>query len=221
MWHKWHCLMGTCTDCGLELLKVCPLELGSNKLMKSKCIGYKVVGTTEDGVPRKAVILEYQETLARELVEYLKPKLIAFVLHNYVASWQDYQFKELFRSVPRDTLISCVDFSENYTFKIQNEIQSMHWHNEQVTILVHIIYRQNPNWQLENKEPLLLKEIHYYISDDRTHDSLFVQHCFMLNWEFLRKRGILPEHHIVWSDGCSGQFKSARAWYFISRYLNY
>ena len=22
----------------------------------------------------------------------------------------------------------------------------------------------------------------------------------------------------MWSDGCSGQFKSARAWYFISRY---
>jgi hypothetical protein len=42
----------------------------------------------------------------------------------------------------------------------------------------------------------------------------------MLNWEFLRERGILPEHHIVWSDGCSGQFKSTRAWYFISRYPN-
>jgi hypothetical protein len=85
----------------------------------------------------------------------------------------------------------------------------MHWHNEQVTILVHITYRQNPNWQLENEEPLLLKEIHYYISDDRTHDSLFVQHCFMLNWEFLREHGILPEHHIIWSDGYRGQFKSA------------
>ena len=26
--------------------------------------------------------------------------------------------------------------------------------------------------------------------------------------------------HIVWSDGCSGQFKSSHAWYFISRYPN-
>jgi hypothetical protein len=106
MWHKRHYLMETCTDCGLELLKLCTLELGSNKLVKWKRIGYKVVRTTEDGVPRKAVTLEYQETPARELVEYLKPKLTVFVLHNHVASWQDYQFKELFSSVPRNTLIS-------------------------------------------------------------------------------------------------------------------
>jgi hypothetical protein len=118
--------------------------------------------------------LEYWETTPHEFVEYVKPKLTAFVLHNYVASWQDLQFKELFSSVPPNTLISCVDFSENYTLKIQNEIQSMHWHNEQVTILIHITYRENPDWSLENKEPLLLKEIHYYISDDQTHDSLFV-----------------------------------------------
>ena len=30
----------------------------------------------------------------------------------------------------------------------------------------------------------------------------------------------MPRNHIVWSDGCSGQFKSARAWYFISQYPN-
>jgi hypothetical protein len=34
MWHKRNCLMRTCTDCGLDLLKLCPLELGSNKLVK-------------------------------------------------------------------------------------------------------------------------------------------------------------------------------------------
>jgi hypothetical protein len=86
MWQKRHCLMGTCADYGLELLKLCQLELGSDKLVKWKRIRYKVFGTTEDGVPRKAVTLEYQESPACELVEYLKPKLTAFVLHNYVAS---------------------------------------------------------------------------------------------------------------------------------------
>jgi hypothetical protein len=25
---------------------------------------------------------------------------------------------------------------------------------------------------------------------------------------------------VVWSEGCSGQFKSTRAWYFISSYPN-
>ena len=101
---------------------------------------------------------------------------------------------------------------------IQNETQSMHWRSVQVSILVHITYRLNPNWSNVNDEPLLLKEVHYYVSDDKVHDSLYVQHCFLMHWEFMKAHGFLPKNHIVWSDGCSGQFKSARAWYFITRY---
>ena len=72
------------------------------------------------------LLLLYREIPPRELINYLKPKLQASVLHNYIASWQDFQFKELFSSVPPDNSISCIDFSENYTLKVQNEIQSMH-----------------------------------------------------------------------------------------------
>jgi hypothetical protein len=149
--------MGTYPDCGLQLFRICPSELTSEKLVKWKSIGYKIIGTTKEGNPRKVSTLEYRETTPCEFIEYVKPKLTAFVLHNYVASWQDLQFKELFIFVPPNTLISCVDFSENYTLKIPNKIQSMHCHNEQVTILVHITYRENPDWGLENKEPLLRK----------------------------------------------------------------
>ena len=169
-----------------EVASCVPFEMTSKKVVKWKTIGYKVVGTTEEGNPKKAATLEYRESPPRELILYLKSKLQSFVLHNYIGSWQDFQFKELFGSVPTDTLISCVDFSENYTLKVQNEIQSMHWHNEQVTILVHITYRLNPEWCMENEEPFLLKEIHYYVSDDKIHDSLYVQHAFMLNWEHMK-----------------------------------
>ena len=73
---------------------------------------------------------------------------------------------------------------------------------------------------MENEEPFFLKEVHYYVSDDKIYDSLNVQHAFILNWEHMKDRGFVPRNHIVWSDGFSGQFKSARAWYFISRYPN-
>ena len=196
-WHRRACLLGECLDCGLQLLRVCPLEESTDQLVKWKSIGYKVVGTTADGNPKKVVTMEYRESPPRELIAYLKSKLQAFVLQNYIATWQDFQFRELFGSVPADTLISCVDFFENYTLKVQNEIQSMHWHNDQITILVHITYRPNPAWRAENEEPLLLTEIHYYISADKTHDSLYVQKCFMLNWEHVRSQGFSPSNHIV------------------------
>jgi hypothetical protein len=68
-------------------------------------------------------MLEYREKTPRELIQYLKPKLQAFVLHNYVVSWLDFQFRELFTSILPDTLISCVDFSENYTLKFKTKFK--------------------------------------------------------------------------------------------------
>lgn len=41
---------------------------------------------------------------------------------------------------PLDTILSQIDFAENYSFEMQNEIQSMHWHSFQITILVHITF---------------------------------------------------------------------------------
>jgi hypothetical protein len=57
---------------------------------------------------------------------------------------------------------------------VQNEISNMHWHNFQITIPVHITYRQNPNFDLVVPEFRLLKEVHYYVSNDSSHDTLFV-----------------------------------------------
>ena len=87
MWHKRDYLMGNCLDCSLQLLRVCPLELNFVKIIKWKSIGYKTVGTTEKGNPRKASMLDYHVTLPHELIENLKPKLGAFVLYNYITSW--------------------------------------------------------------------------------------------------------------------------------------
>jgi hypothetical protein len=64
--------------------------------------------------------------------------------------------------------------------------------------------------------PKVIKELHYYISYDTFHDTIFVQHCFIMHWRFILDQGCTPIEHIVWSDGCSRQFKSSRAWYFWS-----
>jgi hypothetical protein len=66
--------------------------------------------------------------------------------------------------------------------------------------------------------PKVIKELHYYISNDTYHDILFVQHCSIMHWKFLSDQGCIPTNHIVWSDGCYGQFKSSRSWCFLSRY---
>ena len=117
-------------------------------------------------------------------------------------------------------ILSLIDFAENYSFRNQNEIQSEHWFNFQLTILVHITYQVNSDWNpLDPQSKRLHTDYNYYISDDRVHDSLFVQHCLTLHWKALVSSKRCLVRHIVWSDGCAAQFKGAKAWFYVSRYV--
>ena len=114
-----------------------------------------------------------------------------------------------------------VDFAENYTFEAQREIQSEYYHSDQVSIFVHVLYRhaqQNvDDIESTNDNRHVIKEYHFYISDDRTHDTHYVQHCFDIIYDSLKTRGIVMNEHWIWSDGCAGQFKSSRSFFWLCR----
>jgi hypothetical protein len=97
----------------------------------------------------------------------------------------------------------------------------MHWHSIQLTILVHICYRWNPNYITSKNygEIFLFIEYHYYISDDMEHDTLFVQHCFEFHWTHLTMHEIYPNEHLVWSNGYGAQFKLRHIWFHVATYL--
>jgi hypothetical protein len=42
----------------------------------------------------------------------------------------------------------------------------MHWHNFHINIFVHLTYRLNPTYILGGEMPKIIKELHYYISND-------------------------------------------------------
>ncbi len=96
----------------------------------------------------------------------------------------------------------------------------MHQFSFQITMLVHITYWQNPKYDPTIDGSRILKEVHYYISNEKKRNTLFVQHAFKLHWEFLKSKGCQPKQPIVQNDSCFGQFKNARAWYFLGRYHN-
>jgi hypothetical protein len=135
IWHSKSCLQADCLECGVSSFKKIPQDLQYENLIHWKSTRYEVVGKIDVGKNKKVHKVEYHETQPKELLKYLNPHLKEFVLHNYVFRWQDLQFKECLQNFTHDEIMSCVDFSKNYTLKIQNEIQSMHWHNFQVSIL--------------------------------------------------------------------------------------
>ncbi len=57
---------------------------------------------------------------------------------------------------------------------------------------------------------ILKKKNHYYIDDDKTHDSLFVQYVFTLHWSYFKNQGCFPKQQMVWSNGCPTQLNGPR-----------
>ena len=76
-----------------------------------------------------------------------------------------------------------VDFAENYTFAPQREIQSEYYHSDKVSIFIHVSYRHaQESIDGRDRTPQswdVIKEYHFYVSDDREHDT-FV--CLTLLW---------------------------------------
>lgn len=218
-WHRRECLMGTCTRCGVDRkLSFCPSELNPNSaaVVTWRCFERIEIGKDEDGNPARRIKEVYKQTSPYELVQYLKPTLQRFITHNFVARWQDEQSKLALKSLHEGVILSYIDFAENYTFQPGVEVQSEYFTSFTCTILVHITYRVVVN--RSTKVQKIVKESHFYISDDKEHDTLFVQHCMLKHWKWLDQHGINPKQHVVFSDGSAAQFKNCRGFYFVCRY---
>ena len=81
----------------------------------------------------------------------------------------------------------------------QKEIQSEYHHYDQASMFVHVLYRHVEknvdNIQSNDDNRHVIKEYHFYISDDHTHDTYFVQHCFNKIYDSLKAHGIKFNEH--------------------------
>ena len=133
------------------------------------------VRETDSGKKKKRKVLSHKEMQPRELIDLFRDHLQKFIKHNFIYRWQAEQFKECLHVFPDDVVVSVVDFAENYTFKEQNEIQYALVFLPGYNICPHHICADCKKYSY-----------HFYISDDKTHDTLFVQHCFMLHHGWLK-----------------------------------
>ncbi len=123
-WQKRKCLFGNCPMCGVQILSFCPKELvGSLFDIIQWCRFALETTMSRNGQSLKNLTLVYKTTTLDEFIDYLKPKLQHFVKHNFVAWWEDKQFKQSITSFPTNIVVSIVHFVENYTFEVQNEVK--------------------------------------------------------------------------------------------------
>ena len=139
------------------------------------------------------------EDLVKELLEELEP----YALHLFTAKWQYEQFLLVSENPPKDWVIMCMDFAENFTCAFQDEIQSAHWNHAQATLHPIVCYYCCPKCEKSMHESLV------FISDDLKHDSHLVHHFVTLaNTHLQNERGLKIKREVHISNGAASQYKS-------------
>ena len=125
--------------------------------------------------------------------------------HLFRANWQHKQFEKIqtAKPFPPETVAVVMDFAENYSCTFQDEVQSAHWHYQQVTIHPISCYYRCGHCEDKVYESLI------FVSVDQQHDHHAVHKCFALALNHLQEeRRLNPTLVLQWTDGCASQYKS-------------
>ena len=104
---------------------------------------YNNYSTSSIDAHSKRIELQEDQICVTYFIKKFESEIYKYTKHSHRARWQDLQFKHSREIFPTGTILSVVDFAENYTFATQKEIQSEYYHAEQVSIFVHVLYRHS------------------------------------------------------------------------------
>lgn len=111
---------------------------------------------------------------------------------------------------PNEAVVVC-DFSENFSFVIQDEVKGYHWNQQQCTIHPFVIYfRSTENGPVENQTFTI-------IAESLKHDFCSVWQFQLKLFEFLKEK--LPNINRLYffSDGAGGEYKNRKNFFNIGK----
>ncbi|KAJ8050612.1 hypothetical protein HOLleu_03877 [Holothuria leucospilota] len=207
------CLDRDCANCGTSKLEEYLQPLLST--CKTKEVPWQRWGQTTYGQEgKKRVTLQRQRGKLHVLVDELLKEMTGFLHHLFEARWQQMQFNKVIKEPGEKEVIMVMDFAENYQCLMQQEVQSAHWYQAQVTLHPVIAYYKCEEESCENAGPV--RECMDIISEDMTHDSHAVAHFVKKAVHHLKERSVPMQKLIQFTDGCSGQYKAKTSFTDIS-----
>lgn len=135
-----------------------------------------------------------------EYFEVLVAKLENLKMHHFISKAQGKFMKDKKQTLAVDECLVLADFSENYSFVVQDEVQGHHWVNKQATVHPFVFYYKD--------QDKLKSHSFCVISDHLEHNSTTV-HAFQF-----QLTNYIKEHHpsinklIYFSDGAASQYKN-------------
>ena len=126
--------------------------------------------------------------------------------HSFLSREQAKYLNHLKENLDESSIIFLGDFAENYSFVVQDEIQSFHWNNMMCTLHPVVIFYQINDLPLSHLSYTI-------ISDDNTHDVDFIYKVIYLVITDVREK--LPNINTVhfFTDGCAGQYKNRKTFF--------
>jgi len=213
-YHKIECLERRCSECGVDKLKLLPEELSDEGSVRWSRYVYVPTGKfLANGQEKKKITLVQKETPPSELFLYFQELLEAYPLHSFMARWQREQLDNLVDNLPLGHVVCIHDYSEGYSCRQQDEIQSEYFDVAKASLHVTILYRHAiqavDGEDSTEEEPLIIKEHLFVISDDQTQDQHSVHKVQMIIKSYLNDDigyNVVKLHEFT--DGCAAQYKS-------------
>ena len=107
-------------------------------------------------------------------------QIYKYIKHSHSSRWKDFEFNTSHKVFEHGTILLVVYFIQKYTNSSKKKILSEYYHSDQVFIFLHVLYIhvQVNVYGVDNTPEScnVIKEYHFYISDDHEHDTLLIQH---------------------------------------------
>lgn len=195
------------TECMLRLCDECP---NSNKLkvfVQTKLEDY----ADDDQIQFKqwtSTDRSQLQTMILPLSEYitlLNEKLEALIPHSYISKKQSEYIKQRKENIADYEVLCLMDFSENYGFILQDEIQSYHWNHSACTVHPAILYFR------ERGSLKVSQQSFCFLSDYMKHDVNFVYEVQSRICRYVRDKQPTATTIEYITDGCSAQYKNFKS----------
>jgi hypothetical protein len=189
-------------DCMLQKCSKCRGEIGVKTFLEGlksvenapNTIYYKQWTSTD-----RCTLSDISENLDSYL-NSLSKKIVKLTRHHFIAKEQASYLKKLKQSLTEVDVIIIGDFSENYSFVVQDSVQGFHWENSQCTIHPFIMYYI--------RNGVLYHQSFCFLSDDLKHTPAMV-YTFISKLITKCKEIVTNISKIhYFSDGCAAQYKN-------------
>lgn len=147
-----------------------------------------------------------------DLVTLFERQLGQLIQHDFISQQQSKYFTKCKENLSPNEMLIISDFSENYTFIVQDAIQSFHWSKKQCTIHPFALY-----WKNETDDKVQMLSI-VVIAESVKHDINAVYLFQKKVIEYIQENFRQVNQLTFFSDGAGSQYKNKKNFFNICQY---